>query len=103
MQVLGLAFNDIIALYNEYSMRTIEFETDQKSPTKAKPIAHTAIERLILKTGLVKTRAGVQVVLIIITIVCVAVVVFLNRDQGSVGNSYGNYEEFKQQHPELFQ
>lgn len=78
-------------------MPEVTFETDKPLVTKVRKQEFTTIERLVLKTGLVKTKAQVKVVLLLVIVLGIATIVFLNRETGSIGDKYGNYDEILQQ------
>ena len=61
----------------------------------------SAIESLLIRSGIAKSAAGARLVLIaflVIAVISLFVILYLQK---SPGNSYGNYDEFIKQHPEL--
>ena len=61
---------------------------------------HGPLIRLLLRSGLVDSPAAAHKILYIIAGVCILLLLWLFSGGGS--ESYGNYEEMKEQYPELF-
>ena len=80
----------------------IKFEGDKITTSISKKTNESLIERLVLKTGIVHTKNGVNIVLLVIIGICISAALFMNHDTGSIGNKYGNYDEIKKQNPDLF-
>jgi len=68
---------------------------------KVKKRPSSAIENLLIRLGLVKTPSGARLLLLFfLGIVVISIMVVLHLNQ-SPGSSYGNYDEFIKQHPDL--
>lgn len=79
------------------------FNEDQQVATRASVTRkNSAMEDLVIRTGLVKTPRGAKRVLLAILALCaVGIIVLWIRSGTSVGSSYGNYDTFIETHPEL--